>query len=253
MKHLSVLLTTLSTVVVSTISISTISESATAANFSGNSSGIWGNPNPGINQNPQTTGVGTNTFTWGRACLAGDINPCPQNAVFGTPPNKLTFNGSAFNTNIGSQFKIGNLSYFNGTVLEDTSVESVPLNLTVSFADIGITKNFDFRFMLHNTPNLGTPTENADYITVLNQVSEQTFFYQDKEYTLELTGFSEKNGFVNFFSVLEGEDTTASIYGTIKQVIRPKTIPEPGAIAGLSVLGIYLLCRRQNFSRSRGN
>ena len=73
------------------------------------------------------------------------------------------------------------------------------------------------------------------------------FFSMVKEYTIELTGFSQDNGLTstNEFRVLEEEETTAAIYARISTPPKPaKKVPEPGAIAGLSLLGVYLISRK---------
>ncbi len=212
----------------------------TFSGISGISSGIWGEPTPGsTNTNPIYTGLGSNAFTW------GDPNVClpSSNTTSGctiTGSNKLTFNGNSFPTDINSVFKIGDLTYFNGTVLKGTSVESVPLNLNVSLSPpVGISQDFDFNLRLVNTPNGAiNPEDNADFVFIDTNLSNRSFIFEGNEYTLELTGFNPDIGQIDI-KALEGATTKTAIYAKIKN------IPEPATLAGLSLLGMYLISRKK--------
>jgi hypothetical protein len=243
MKLSLVCTSTMSGFVVTVLTVAAFSSQARALNFSGISSGTWEKPTPGsINDVPVFTGVGSNTFTWGDAK--------PSNPRFATPPNQLVFTGNSFSTQADSLFKIGNLSYFNGTVPEGTSVESVPLNLRISFSNpSNLSEAFNFDFDLKNTPNTSkNPADNADFVAVKENFGSRSFAYEGIKYTLALTSFSQDEGKtrVNEFRVLEGEKTTSAIYAKITQVSEAKKVPEPGAIAGLSLLGLYLISRKKN-------
>jgi hypothetical protein len=239
MKLSSVFVTSLS-VAVTALTALGFSSQAQALIFSGKSSGVWGEPTPGsINTNPIYSGVGTNSFRWGDA------------DDFGTGQNQLTFNGDSFSSEMGSLFKIGDLTYFNGSVTPNTSVDFVPLNLHVSFGDrLNVSEVFNFDFYLKNTPNDSpNPAENADFVYVGKNFSDRNFTFADKKYTLSLTGFRETGSTtdVSEFRVLEGEKTTAAIFAKITEVPSDtKTIPEPGTVAGLSLLGIYLISLRKS-------
>ena len=216
------------------------SDRAKAAIFSGSVNGIWGEPTPGeMDDNPVYDGVGENTFTW------GDETPF-ENAS----SNQLVFEGSSFDATKGSLFKIGDLTYRNGTVLLGTSVDYVPLSLSLSFdKPTEIDRVFDYEFSLINTPNLSEDPElNADFVFVAQNNAKRSFTYGGNLYTLSLTGFSQDNGetSVNEFRVLEGEKTTAAIFAKIDRVSLSKTVPEPGLAVGLSVFGIYLISRKKS-------
>jgi hypothetical protein len=242
MKLSSVFSAVVSTVAATAVTAIGFTNQAQALTFSGVSTGKWGTPTAGsINDSPVYTGVGTNFFTWGQAI--------PDDPNFGTPPNQLTFTGQSFSTETDSVFKVGKLEYFNGTVPEGTNVDSVPLNLSVSFNDpVSVNKVFDFNFDLINTPNTSTnPLDNADYVLINGNFSNSGFTFDNNQYTLELLGFSADGGktTVNDFHVLEGARTTADLFAKITQVRRRK-VPEPTQIIGLSVLGIYFVSRRQS-------
>lgn len=240
MKLSSVFVTTLSAFAVTALTALGFSGLAQALTFSGNSSGAWGEPTPGnMNTKPIYSGVGSNSFSWGDA------------DDFGTGPNQLTFIGDSFSSEMGSLFKIGDLTYFNGAVTPGTSVDFVPLNLRVSFGDrLNVSEIFDFNFQLVNTPNDSpNPADNADFVYVGKNFGNRNFTFADKKYTLSLTGFRENGSTtdVSEFRVLEGKETTAGIFAKITEVpADPKTIPEPGTVAGLSLLGIYLISRRKS-------
>jgi hypothetical protein len=249
MKLCQVLITAFSTFAFAAVTEFTLSSPVKAITFSGVSSGMWGKPDPGsINTLSEYTGVGKDSFTWGLSY--------PDDPKFGTPPNSLKFAGSNFSTGVDSLFKIGNLTYFNGTVPYSTNVEKVPLSLKVGFNSPNqVDEIFDFDFNLVNTENKSTnPIDNADFVYITPKLNNRTFSYNGTKYALELTGFSQDGGLTNLkeFRVLEGATTTAAIYGKISSlspVKPPGRIPEPGVLGGLSCLGIYMLTRRKKLSR----
>jgi hypothetical protein len=250
MKLYQVLIAAFSTFAVATVAEVTISTPVRAITFSGASSGIWGKPDPGSVNNIATyTGVGTDFFTWGLAY--------PDIPRFGTPPNSFKFAGGGFTTGVDSLFRIGDLTYFNGTVPLGSNVDKVPLSLNVGFnTPSQIDKTFDFDFNLVNTQNSSeNPIDNADFVYITPKLNNRTFSYNGNQYTLELTGFSQDGGLTNLkeFRVLEGATTTAAIYGKISllpPVKPPERVLEPGVVGGLSCLGIYMLTRRKKLVKN---
>ncbi len=245
MKLSSVFGITLSAFAITAVAALGFSNQAKALIFSGDSNGTWGEPDPGtFNTKPMYKGVGTNTFEWGESL--------PNNPIFGTPSNSLVFQGTSFTSNFNSLFKIGDLSYYNGTVPLYTSVEKVPLKLRLSFKNTAaIEEDFDFNFNLVNTPNDPnipiSDIANADYVFPTPAFANRSFScYGGKECTLELTGFIEEGSSTSAkeFRVREGAKTTAAIYGRITVVPPTVKVPEPGIIAGLSLLGFYVVTRK---------
>lgn len=238
--------TALSTAALSAIATLGLPNQVYAQTFVGTSSGTWGQPNPGKNPNPVSSGVGTNVFTWGNASSPGTFE------------NKLEFTGNQFSSGIKSLFKIGDLTYYNGTVDEGSTVDSVPLNILLTLTKpTNLTEVFRFDFELINTPNnFIDPDEDADSIFPINTFDDRSFTVGNQKYTLELTGFSQDGGLTSIdkFSVREGESTTAAIYGriTLVDATRPNTppppqqVPEPGTLVGVAVLGIYIVSRRRS-------
>jgi len=222
------------------IAVLGFSSFAQALTFSGSSTGTWGKPIPGsINTNPvYPKDVVSNIFTWGKPNVAG------------TSPNKLIFEGNSFAGNVGSLFKLGELTYFNGTVDLGTSVESVPLNLLVSLTDpVAKSEVFNFDFRLENTINSPDIKDDAsaDSVVVINNFGERNFIFDDQEYTIELTGFRKEGQSTDTskFSVKEGETTRAALYGRMTTRPLSKKVPEPSAIAGFCALSIYLITRKK--------
>ena len=222
------------------LSVIGFSGKAEAAAFSGSVAGSWLKPTTGaINDNPTYTGIEKDVFTWGDPTL-----------FKGASANQLVFEGNSFSADAGSLFKIGDLTYRNGTVLLGTSVDSVPLNLNFSFNELTeVEQNFEYQFNLINTPNLSdNPKFNADFLVVNEKDTKHTFMHDGSAYTLSLTGFSQDNGEtqVSEFRVLEGEKTKAAIFGKIDKVtFSKKEVPEPGLSLALSVFGICFISRRK--------
>ncbi|MDZ8084674.1 MAG: choice-of-anchor K domain-containing protein [Nostoc sp. DedQUE12b] len=234
MKLSFVLATAISSFFVSSTTGFGFSGQAQALTFTGISSATWGNPTPGLSDtNPIYTGVGSNTFTWGKANLSAGL------------PNKLTSNGTSFSADINSVFKIADLTYFNGKIVPDTGIEFVPLNLNVSFSPpVGISQVFDFNLRLVNTPNdLKDPEKIADLVFLDTNSSNRSFTFGSNKYILELTGFNLDGRQISI-KAFEEATTTTAIYAKIKN------IPEPAPVVGLSLLGIYLISRKNFWKKN---
>ncbi|GGA22585.1 choice-of-anchor K domain-containing protein [Okeania sp. KiyG1] len=176
--------------------------------FEGFFNGKWGEPIPGeSNSSPVFAGVETHSFKWGEA-------------DFGTYPNELSFVINPFSTQLNRRFKVGDLTYFNGTVRTGTEVESVPLDIELELYDpTRRTESFEFDFDIVTTPNTGTPEENADSVFPVSRISDGSFRYQGEDYTIRLLGFSQDNGqtITEEFRVLEDARTTAGLYARIER------------------------------------
>jgi hypothetical protein len=244
MKLLQLLITAFSTLAVTAVTEFTLSAPVKAIAFSGVSDGVWGEPDRGSNNISTYTGVGTNFFTWGL--------PLPNEPKFGTPANSFKFAGNAFKTGLDSLFKVGDLTYFNGTTPLGSNVDTVPLSLDVGFNTPAKTSEiFDFDFNLVSTQNTSdNPVDNADFAFITPKSKNRNFSCNGKQYILEISGFSQDGGLTNLkeFRVLEGSTATAAIYGKIS-LFAPaqpvERVPESGTIVGLFCLGAYILVSRQ--------
>lgn len=239
MKLKSLFSITIFPVAIAALSVIGFSNQARAGTFSGNMNGSWGEPTPGdVNNNPFYSGVGKNIFTWGDPRLFDNASA-----------NQIVFEGNSFSTDANSLFKIGDLTYRNGTVLLGTSVESVPLNLSLSFNDSTEDKQvLEYELSLNNTINrFFDPDADADYVSFIDGSAKNNFTFGGDNYTLSLVGFSQDNGKTNDaeFRVREGEKVTSALYGKISKVTPPQKVPEPGFPIGLSVAGMYIIYRKK--------
>ncbi|NJN73213.1 MAG: PTPA-CTERM sorting domain-containing protein [Limnothrix sp. RL_2_0] len=123
-------------------------------------------------------------------------------------------------------FLLGTLQHFNNPIFG--AISSVDLAIALDF---GIdTPIFNFTFAVDETPNSGVcvyPSTRpcADKITWANAFSNQTFFENGTEYTLELTGF---DGGLSQFISQERETNSAQLYGQITRAT--DVVPTPAAI-----------------------
>ena len=140
-------------------------------------------------------------------------------------------------------------------MLLGTSVETASLNLNLSFnGENGVNQvvefGFEYDLFLDNTINKkdADPQENADKVFFVNNNIKRNFSYGGNTYTLSLNGFTQDNGYtqVGELRALEGEKSTAAIFGQINKVnSSTKQVPEPGFPLVLSIAGIYLISRRK--------
>jgi len=211
-----------------------------AVDFEGTSSGIFTNPvGP---SGMVTTGVGTNNFTW------GDPNG------FGTGPSSLTFAGlNPFSGLFETEFKFGTLTYFNGTIAIDTQADSVNLVAMLNFTlPPGLPGDFSLLLNLINTPNTGTPEEQADFVQPGFPFDpNESIEIEGINYFLQFTRFGDigSNGFittVNQFHVLEGASARADMFG-ILTAHPTNAVPEPATmlLLGSGMIGMVPFIRRK--------
>lgn len=174
-------------------------------------------------------------------------------------PNQLTFLGTPFVTNTEQMFEVGNLTYFNGRTFLGTHVSSVPLNLSLAFAQpIETQQQFDYHFNFNLTPN--TDASSADSLVISDNPTPQTFTVEETNYHVELLGFSQNNGetFTHSFQAAEDERISTALFAQIKLANinqpsseinqpSPTEIPEPASLASLLMLGSTLLLRKLKF------
>mgnify|MGYP000128175241 CR=1 FL=1 len=235
------------TTLVTTTALVSFTSAAQAINFSGTSSGQWGMPaNPsGSTVLSSQNGELNNRLSWGRTDKCGG-GCTPFN-------NYVQYDGVSFNAGVGSLFNLGNLTYRNGSTWDGFNGD-FPLNIALSLTNpFSSTKAFDFSFNIFNTPNnTGDAVIDGDKLRFSTAgISSQQFNYDGVDYTLELTGFSSDGGqtIMSEFNSPEASIANASLYGKLTAVVQAppqKTIPEPAAVAGLSLLGIYFATRRRS-------
>lgn len=184
-----------------------------------------------------------------------------QTETVSTYQNKsgLGYQGvSNLNLDVGEVFNLGTLTHFNQTIWSNNFIgEKAEFSLDLDFGESEIgSQQFDFSFSIDETLNSQEvcPYQTdagkgcSDKITWDFALNEQnTFQYQDRQYSLELVGFGPdiaSGEIVNDFISQESGDNSASLFARLVQVDATKDIPEPSFLLGLAGLGFY-------FARSR--
>jgi MYXO-CTERM domain-containing protein len=154
-----------------------------------------------------TTGVGTSDFTWGYG-------------TNGSGPSSLSFDGATavVNTESGQEFAFGVLEFYNGTIIANSGTSGVDLTVSV---DAGVAgdgvQSFDLGII--NTPNVGTPDQQADYVSISAELGSADLTIDGESYVLEFLGFGDisSGGFdiVNEFHVHEGATASATLLGRL--------------------------------------
>ena len=212
-----------------------------AAPVSGSTSAAWVNPNPGVAP-VVTTGVGTSTFTWGQSTGT-------------TPANSVVFDNSpgTFASVTETPFKVGQVSYFNGTTASGSNPDAVDLALTLHFAQPNLGDIVsDYTFKIVSTTNTDDPDASADYLYLPSAFSATTFVIGDTTYNVKLTGFSDivGDGFLASddlaLHVREGGTASADLYAVVTSEVA--AVPEPQnmalLLAGLGMMGLVARRRR---------
>jgi hypothetical protein len=176
------------------------------ADFYGSTSGVWIDPVPD-GSNPVFSGVGTSKFEWG--------DP------IGTPPNSLQFGGDSFDTLPETVFKLGTVTYFNGSVWQSSTASAVTLAITldIQFRARSI-REITFLLELNSTTNTGDEWGDADFVYFPNSLPEENFVFDSTNYKLEMIGFSRDGGetMLKEFHVREDHETSADLYGWITAI-----------------------------------
>ncbi|OUL29592.1 choice-of-anchor K domain-containing protein [Nostoc sp. 106C] len=232
---------------------------AQAFTIAGRADGVWVNPIPdsknkfcsNSNTNCQfVQGVGNNLFSWGEPA-----QNTPPNR-----PNQLTFIGNSFLADVGSWFKLGSLNYFNGIIYDDTNIQYVTLNISLSLDDNNqVSKLLPISFYLENTTNqikdnLKDP-RNADSVYINTTSARTSFKLNQNSYIFQISGFSPLlSSSQTSISANEGEFQDAAIYARfikpngVDNIPPRKDVPEASTIAA-SFLGVAYLIYRKKFSK----
>jgi len=187
-----------------------------ALTFTGESFGIFGAPvkpsRTTVYKITDENGGIENRLTWGRP-------------VSGSFSNFVQFDGADFNTGLNQLLFLGDLTYGNGTVLNNTNFQGdFPLELYLSFSDpIDREENFEFTFNIFETSNTtGDPVLDGDFLRFSDGgLSQETFRYRGNLYTLDLFGFTTSDGGLTTrgqFNSPEETITTTSLFGKVSQV-----------------------------------
>jgi hypothetical protein len=198
-----------------------------AADVQGSSSAVFINPQPSF---ADVSGTGTNFFSFG-------------SAVDSVGPSTLGFSSAAFSTNFGTPFKLGTLTFFNGTIAGNSGADSVDLSTTLNFTAPSIpSTTSDFSLILNNTTNTSDPDASADFVYFSGVGSVNSFLIDGIAYNVKISGFQNVigDGFLTSdstqFRVREASSATADLFGVVSIA---NNVPEPGSLAliGLGLAG----------------
>ena len=170
---------------------------------SGSVSGVFVNPNGGV-----VDGVGTNSFSWGEG-------------INGSGPSSLSFSNEDFQSPQSEKFSLGTLRYFNGTIQQGTGSSAVDLQLSITVNNTsGDPIEIVETLRLVNTPNEGTPEQQADRVFLPKQILSKEFEIDGVPFLFEIVGFGNigvngGGGALDEFFVLEGGSESADLIGRI--------------------------------------
>lgn len=206
---------------------------------------IYVNPGTGVSAYGTLIGgsfvddAGNTAFQWGTPFQSGDR------------ANLLSFEGrpitDPIQTNFETPFKIGNLYYYNGTVVPSTSATGVDLRLQLVLSTpTGISEYFDYSLGLNTTDDGVNPPPGwkPDEVIFDNPFGSRSFEHNGSIYTLQLTSFQNivGNGYFDplnqqmKFLVNEDDYASADLYGKLT-VNRTPVVPEAGTL-GLALSGL---------------
>lgn len=209
--------------------------------ISGDSSGEFYDPTGTGNT---VTNVDDNLFEWGEPYYYGGY----------TDPSWILFNGTSFaDVSPDERFEIGTLTYYNGTIFNNTDAKSVQLDIGLEYSDTE-SLFYNYEIALNNVADdenayngdssswasadyLEFDNISSDYIYLDTVVSSNTQTIGDTRYELYLEFGETTDGgqaTSNSFHVLEEATSTATVYGTIVE-----TLGETGGSAEAVVDAIF--------------
>ena len=136
-----------------------------AASITGTLPGTFINPQP---PSPLSviTGIGTSSMTFGIPC--DGVSNCATSPGGPTPPNSISYTPIPFSTDIGVLFVFGTITFLNGTIQPGTQITQTTLQLDLqSFATLVFSPSATRTLDIINTPNSGSPVDNADFLSIV--------------------------------------------------------------------------------------
>ena len=200
------------------INLAAVPVTVAEVNVQLSSSGTWTAINGG--SSTYNTGVGTNEVRWGNPY--NDQNP---NHI----KSGLRFDGQSASFITGDEFCLGELTHFNYPIYDAASGATLDITLTFTTPAISA-RTFTFNFVIDETNNpsgacgsVACKYSPCSSIPCPDQVSwnsfpVQTFTYDSKTYTLQITGIKDacpSGNLLSAFVTQEKRDNVAYIVGKI--------------------------------------
>jgi hypothetical protein len=236
--------TTLSGVAI-TATLGCLASSADALTLA-SSSGSWSNVllDNGITVNPP----GGNTVEF---LTVGNESQVRWGVPLSDEKSGLGFTGvTSQSFDVGEMFSVGTLRHFNQSVTQPF-VTKADLGITLDFITPSVSQTFNFTFDINETinqPPPACPVGNppcADIVTLPSTFPTETFNIGGVDYTLELLGFRDPvtgEPVKQFVSPENGKPNSATLFAKI--TTPSEKVPEPTAMVGLGLFGLYLIGRR---------
>lgn len=162
----------------------------------------------------------------------------------------LGFTGVELKTlDVNQKFLLGALRHYNNPIYGASAATAVDLTLKLDLGEPAVTQFFTFTLEIDETVNeepctYPGVTTCPDKIFFPKTIALNSFEIAEKEYTLKILGFTNSlNGVpINQLISEEGEAGQRSffLFGKIVST-EPEEVPEPGILAGLSLLATYFV------------
>ena len=224
-----------------------------AVPITGSYIGTFIDPSP---QSPPsvTTGMGTNSITWGVPC--DGVTNCYTSPGGITPPSGFTFTAFPFITEINEPFVLGEIEFFNGTIMPGTDISQVTLSLDGFQITPTQFAGGDSRVIsIVNTTNTSDPIASADRATIpfaFFPAANEFGVLESQSATATLLGeFSEPSNELLDLDILGfGEITSPN--GFVEGFApNPNSVPEPGTmfLLGSGLVGLAGFRRKKFFKK----
>ncbi len=137
--------------------------------------------------------------------------------------NELSFTGASFvRVAPDEEFKLGTLTYFNGTTVSGTNATTVQIAIDLNLTTPGVRESLNFTFKLLSTKNHGSDAdEDADFVWIPVVSTGFRTTVKGKQFALILRfGEHSADGFttIDTFHAHEGKSLTGTIYGRLSEV-----------------------------------